>query len=164
VGVWGGGAREREKWESEIEFFLASNFCAFQFFSFFFYFVISVIGLLTAALFGDSIFSDTPDSTTVSPGDAMNTDDASCFIPLIMQNRVPGLEEIENEDEKFRHDMAMRPDAVDVDSDIYDRIPVESFGFAMLRGSSGKMTLFMARSCDLFCGCAMSRFYCSYVR
>uniref|UniRef100_A0A6A7FXJ3 G-patch domain-containing protein n=1 Tax=Hirondellea gigas TaxID=1518452 RepID=A0A6A7FXJ3_9CRUS len=58
----------------------------------------------------------------------------SRHIPLIMQNRIPGMEEMVGEDEKFRHDMSMRPDAVDFDSDVYDRVPIDSFGTALLRG------------------------------
>ena len=33
-------------------------------------------------------------------------------LPILVQNSVPGLEDIETEDEKFKHDVNMRPDVV----------------------------------------------------
>jgi hypothetical protein len=33
-------------------------------------------------------------------------------LPILVQNTVPGLEDLKSEAEKFRHDMKMRPDVV----------------------------------------------------
>ena len=54
--------------------------------------------------------------------------------PLLTHNQIPGLAALESESEKFQHDVAHRPDALDVTSDSYDQVPVENFGLAMLRG------------------------------
>jgi len=60
------------------------------------------------------------------------SDSLAASVPLLMQNMVPGLQAIKNEDERFRHDMKMR--AADVTSDAYDRVSVEDFGVGMLLG------------------------------
>ncbi|KAJ3093094.1 hypothetical protein HK102_009526 [Quaeritorhiza haematococci] len=52
--------------------------------------------------------------------------------PILVQNQAPGLEKIENDVDKFRHDVTLRPDEASLAD--YERIPVEQFGAAMLRG------------------------------
>eukprot|EP00043_Microstomoeca_roanoka_P004503 m.50099 g.50099 ORF g.50099 m.50099 type:complete len:585 (+) comp12524_c0_seq1:76-1830(+) len=57
-------------------------------------------------------------------------------IPLLMQNRAPGTEQAANEEEKFKMDVAQRPDECSLED--YDRVPVDQFGAAMLRGMGWK--------------------------
>ncbi|CAH0513742.1 unnamed protein product [Peronospora belbahrii] len=58
--------------------------------------------------------------------------------PILQQNVVPGLDELQDVTEKYRHDVAQRPDAPDVHSDVYKSVPVEAFGAALLRGMGWK--------------------------
>jgi G patch domain/KOW motif-containing protein len=53
-------------------------------------------------------------------------------MPLLLKYRLPGLDNIDNEDEKFRFDVESRPE--ETTASAYDRVPVEKFGEAMLRG------------------------------
>ncbi|KAJ3153798.1 hypothetical protein HDU86_005131 [Geranomyces michiganensis] len=68
--------------------------------------------------------------------DAM--DDASAghsavdYLPLIAQNVVPGLAELTDPVDKYRHDVSQRPDELAMDD--YNRVPIEEFGAALLRG------------------------------
>ncbi|EGD73222.1 hypothetical protein PTSG_04937 [Salpingoeca rosetta] len=57
-------------------------------------------------------------------------------IPLLMRNRAPGTEQAQTDDEKFKMDVAQRPDESKLDD--YDRVPVDAFGAAMLRGMGWK--------------------------
>lgn len=59
-------------------------------------------------------------------------------VPLLVQNAVPGLEKLTPGDEaaRFRLDVSLRPD--EADDEAYDRVPVEKFGLAMLRGMGYK--------------------------
>ncbi|XP_004348434.1 hypothetical protein CAOG_03529 [Capsaspora owczarzaki ATCC 30864] len=50
-------------------------------------------------------------------------------IPLMMQNRIPGAENLSSEADVFRLDVSLRPDDIN-----YNAVPVEAFGMAMLRG------------------------------
>jgi len=52
--------------------------------------------------------------------------------PMLLMNQVPGLNKYENDQDKFRHDANMRPEGPSILD--YERIPVEDFGKAMLRG------------------------------
>jgi G patch domain and KOW motifs-containing protein len=54
--------------------------------------------------------------------------------PLLMRNRAPNWDDVVEQDEieKFRHDVKHRPQ--DVDTSTYERVPVEAFGEALLRG------------------------------
>lgn len=58
--------------------------------------------------------------------------------PILRQNVVPGMDELNDVNEKYRHDVSLRPDALDVHSDAYERIPIEDFGAALLRGMGWK--------------------------
>ncbi|KAJ3056214.1 hypothetical protein HK097_007697 [Rhizophlyctis rosea] len=52
--------------------------------------------------------------------------------PILAQNAVPGLDELMSDQEKYRHDISMRPEEATLDD--YERIPIEEFGSALLRG------------------------------
>ncbi|KAL4171341.1 hypothetical protein KRP22_009437 [Phytophthora ramorum] len=54
--------------------------------------------------------------------------------PILQQNAVPGLDDLQDVTDKYRHDVALRPEAPDVHSDVYESVPVEAFGAALLRG------------------------------
>ncbi|RLN50248.1 hypothetical protein BBJ28_00019498 [Nothophytophthora sp. Chile5] len=54
--------------------------------------------------------------------------------PILQQNAVPGMAELADVTDKYRHDVALRPEAPDVHSDVYESVPVEAFGAALLRG------------------------------
>ncbi|KDO27972.1 hypothetical protein SPRG_07249 [Saprolegnia parasitica CBS 223.65] len=60
--------------------------------------------------------------------------------PILFRNKLPGLENLTNENDKFKHDISMRPDDMDIHSDAYEAVPIEEFGAALLRGMgwSGK--------------------------
>lgn len=53
-------------------------------------------------------------------------------IPLLVANAVPGLDNFGDEDSKFKHDLELRPD--DVEMDAYDRVSIDDFGKGMLLG------------------------------
>ena len=53
-------------------------------------------------------------------------------IPILLQNRVPNLEGARDDTEKFKIDVAQRPDEAPME--VYDDVPIEQFGEAMLRG------------------------------
>jgi len=53
-------------------------------------------------------------------------------IPLLVANAVPGLDKFGDEDSKFKHDLELRPD--DVELEAYDRVSIEDFGKGMLLG------------------------------
>jgi hypothetical protein len=54
--------------------------------------------------------------------------------PILQQNAVPGLDELQDVTDKYRRDVSLRPEAPDVHSEVYDAVPVEAFGAALLRG------------------------------
>ncbi|KAI9895182.1 hypothetical protein PsorP6_019100 [Peronosclerospora sorghi] len=58
--------------------------------------------------------------------------------PILLQNAVPGIDKLHDVTDKYRHDVAMRPDAPAVNSNVYDSVPVEAFGVALLRGMGWK--------------------------
>jgi len=47
-------------------------------------------------------------------------------IPLLVQNKVPGIDKLDNDTDKFRYDVAMRPAESTIDD--YDRVPIGAFG------------------------------------
>jgi len=53
-------------------------------------------------------------------------------LPPLLRNRPPGLDKIEDERDKFLFDVMCRPDVADLSA--YERMPLEKFGEAMLRG------------------------------
>ncbi|KXS15105.1 hypothetical protein M427DRAFT_70193 [Gonapodya prolifera JEL478] len=57
-------------------------------------------------------------------------------VPIIQQNAVPGLDALATEEEKYRHDVSLRPDEPKLED--YDGVPVELFGSALLRGMGWK--------------------------
>ncbi|KAF1336140.1 G patch domain and kow motifs-containing protein, partial [Globisporangium splendens] len=54
--------------------------------------------------------------------------------PILKQNVVPGMDELNDVNEKYRLDVSMRPDELDVHSSAYEMVPIEDFGAALLRG------------------------------
>ncbi|MES1912612.1 MAG: hypothetical protein MHM6MM_004857 [Cercozoa sp. M6MM] len=52
--------------------------------------------------------------------------------PLLLRNRVPGIDRYASDEAKLHHELKMRPEAPDHDT--YERVPVEDFGRAMLLG------------------------------
>ncbi|TPX62304.1 hypothetical protein PhCBS80983_g00591 [Powellomyces hirtus] len=54
------------------------------------------------------------------------------YLPILAENAVPGLEGLEDVVEKYRHDVNLRPDESTMDD--YERVPIEEFGKALLRG------------------------------
>jgi G patch domain and KOW motifs-containing protein len=59
-------------------------------------------------------------------------------LPILMRNAVPGIETLETETDKFRHDVSLRPDEVEPDDSSYDERPIEDFGYGMLLGMGWK--------------------------
>lgn len=64
--------------------------------------------------------------------------DAPPTAPILRQNVVPGMDALEDTNEKYRLDVSMRPDELDVHSAAYDMVPIEDFGAALLRGMGWK--------------------------
>eukprot|EP01130_Rhizamoeba_saxonica_P001180 TRINITY_DN1107_c1_g1_i2.p1 TRINITY_DN1107_c1_g1~~TRINITY_DN1107_c1_g1_i2.p1 ORF type:complete len:284 (-),score=79.42 TRINITY_DN1107_c1_g1_i2:223-1074(-) len=58
--------------------------------------------------------------------------DSKSKLPPILRNRPKDFLEIEDENEKFKYDVESRPDIADAEA--YERVPLEQFGEAMLRG------------------------------
>lgn len=59
------------------------------------------------------------------------SDDGDERVPLIIKNKIPGVVEGKSDGAKLDADLAVRPE---VDDGAYDRVPIEAFGAAMLRG------------------------------
>jgi hypothetical protein len=57
-------------------------------------------------------------------------------LPILYQNKIPGLLNIESDLERYHHDLDHRPD--DLDENSYKRIPIEDFGKALLKGMGWK--------------------------
>ena len=53
-------------------------------------------------------------------------------IPLLLRNRLPGMELVRNDDEAFKCDVQHRPEESTLEE--YANTPVDAFGEAMLRG------------------------------
>jgi hypothetical protein len=58
--------------------------------------------------------------------------------PLLMAGLAPELLNVENDDERFKIDLSLRADDMNFRSEIYEAIPVEQFGAALLRGMGWK--------------------------
>lgn len=54
--------------------------------------------------------------------------------PLLLANVPPELMNITNDDERFKADVSLRAENLDVNSNIYQSVPIDQFGAAMLRG------------------------------
>jgi len=59
---------------------------------------------------------------------------ADKWTPIILANQAPELVGLKDESERFKVDLSLRPNEMDVRSDSYQHIPIEEFGAAMLRG------------------------------
>jgi len=55
-------------------------------------------------------------------------------VPLLIANMLPGLKEAKSDRERFELNMAARPAELDPHDDAFDKVPIEEFGMAMLRG------------------------------
>ena len=53
-------------------------------------------------------------------------------IPLLLRNRLPGMEHVRNDEEAFKCDVQHRPEEATLEE--YANTPVDAFGEAMLRG------------------------------
>lgn len=58
--------------------------------------------------------------------------------PILRQNAVPGMDALADANDKYRLDVSLRPDELDVHSEAYALVPVEDFGAALLRGMGWK--------------------------
>lgn len=54
--------------------------------------------------------------------------------PILQANAMPGLNEIDNEDDRFKYDLSMRADDVNEKSACYESMPIADFGAALMRG------------------------------
>lgn len=61
-------------------------------------------------------------------------------MPILFQNAVPGMEKLDSVTAKYQFDVSMRPQELHVHSDAYEKVPVEEFGSALLRGMGWKGT------------------------
>mmetsp|Transcript_89 Transcript_89/g.96 ORF Transcript_89/g.96 Transcript_89/m.96 type:complete len:471 (+) Transcript_89:144-1556(+) len=61
--------------------------------------------------------------------------------PILQSNMIPGLMNIENEDDRFKHDVSLRANNIDVKSECYVDTKIEDFGAALLRGMGWKGSL-----------------------
>lgn len=57
-------------------------------------------------------------------------------IPILAQNAIPGMNELKSDKEKYLHDISHRPDETSLED--YNRIPIEDFGKALLKGMGWK--------------------------
>ncbi len=98
----------------------------------------------------DQTENPSTESTTVSTGQPESIDDQAAReliteaqgeyvevpqdmdLPLLLKHRDTNLDDIENEEQRFRADVASRPN--EASSEGYENVPVEMFGTAMLRG------------------------------
>eukprot|EP01128_Nolandella_sp_AFSM9_P008213 TRINITY_DN4781_c0_g1_i1.p1 TRINITY_DN4781_c0_g1~~TRINITY_DN4781_c0_g1_i1.p1 ORF type:complete len:563 (-),score=119.02 TRINITY_DN4781_c0_g1_i1:30-1598(-) len=76
---------------------------------------------------------DDEDAREIRMEDSMMRESKSLSaLPPLMRNRVPGLDKIDNEQEKLRMDVSVRPDTASLRD--YERTPIEKFGAGLLRG------------------------------
>lgn len=57
---------------------------------------------------------------------------------ILQANQMPGLNDIANEDDRFKYDISMRADDVNEKSSCYTTMPISAFGEAALRGMGWK--------------------------
>jgi len=62
--------------------------------------------------------------------------DPELELPLLLKHRNPDLDEITDEDQRFRADVESRPNESNLSN--YEQMPIESFGKALLRGMGWK--------------------------
>jgi len=63
-----------------------------------------------------------------------NTNNNNKSLPILQASLAPELIGIEDENERFKVDMSLRADDVNIKSNVYKTVPIEEFGAAMLRG------------------------------
>lgn len=76
------------------------------------------------------------DLQKVENGDHTTSDLKNIIAPILQQNSVPGVSQFATDEEKYRHDVAMRPDEATLED--YEKVPVDQFGAALLRGMGWK--------------------------
>lgn len=54
--------------------------------------------------------------------------------PILQAAMIPGLEDLKDDNEKFKHDIAVRAADIQVNSECYSTVPIVDFGEALLRG------------------------------
>eukprot|EP01036_Dinobryon_divergens_P040168 gene40168-53078_t len=63
-----------------------------------------------------------------------NTNQPGKYVPMLLANQPAELIGLSDDGERFKVDISLRPDEVDVRSDAYKSVPIEEFGAALLRG------------------------------
>eukprot|EP01113_Clastostelium_recurvatum_P046926 TRINITY_DN8292_c0_g1_i1.p1 TRINITY_DN8292_c0_g1~~TRINITY_DN8292_c0_g1_i1.p1 ORF type:complete len:492 (+),score=107.03 TRINITY_DN8292_c0_g1_i1:67-1542(+) len=68
----------------------------------------------------------------ITDASSEKTSTSTLVLPLLMQNRIEGIENFTDDDERFKYDLSLRPDEATLED--YEKIPIEDYGSAMLRG------------------------------
>jgi len=61
-----------------------------------------------------------------------NPETALRTVPLTVQNQIEGMEDLSDDEERFKFDLQSRPEQANEEE--YESMPIDEFGFAMLRG------------------------------
>lgn len=72
-------------------------------------------------------------------------------VPLLLRNKIPGIEPNLPESEKYKKQIEILPDEISPDSEVYNEIPVDLFGAAMLRGMGWKEGMAVGLHCEEPC-------------
>ena len=72
------------------------------------------------------------DASNGAAAAAASSAESVVVVPMLVRNRLKGIDEVDGEDEKFKFDVSRRPDEPSLDN--YANMPVEMIGEAMLRG------------------------------
>eukprot|EP00607_Mallomonas_marina_P001313 CAMPEP_0182438140 /NCGR_PEP_ID=MMETSP1167-20130531/85538_1 /TAXON_ID=2988 /ORGANISM="Mallomonas Sp, Strain CCMP3275" /LENGTH=307 /DNA_ID=CAMNT_0024631339 /DNA_START=82 /DNA_END=1005 /DNA_ORIENTATION=- len=84
-----------------------------------------------------STTSNNASSQLIIPNNDISTQDNKNdrkYIPILLANQPEELLGINDDIERYKLDISLRPEAMDVKSDAYKQVPVEDFGAALLRG------------------------------
>lgn len=66
------------------------------------------------------------------------------LLPILHINSVPGIQTLTNETEKFKHDVALRPEVCSLEE--YEKVPIDQFGSALLRGMGWKQGMIVGKN------------------
>lgn len=77
---------------------------------------------------------DTSNLVIPLPDSGISCDNVDKNAPMLLRSIPQKLLEIDDENARFKTDLSLRPDDVDVRSHTYKSVPVEKFGEALLRG------------------------------
>ena len=83
---------------------------------------------------GEFVKTEKPDASLVIPLDGGGGAAPRADAPLLVAAMMPGLADIEDEGDKFRHDVSRRADDITCEDAAYKAVPIEAFGVGMLRG------------------------------